>query len=59
MKDGDTFWLHICPYKSEFRQYIPIGETCKTCDWEELSNQEKAKVRQREHIERMEQNYDI
>lgn len=59
MKDGDTFWLHICPYKSEFRQYIPIGETCKTCDWEELSSQEKAKVRQREHIERMEQNYDI
>ena len=36
MKNGDTFWLHICPYKTEFREYIPVGVTCKTCDWEEL-----------------------
>ena len=58
MKDGDTFWLHICPHKPEFRQYIPVGKTCRFCDWEELSDKQKAIVRQREHIERMEQNYD-
>ena len=58
MKDGDTFWLHICPYKPESRQYIPVGSTCKTCDWEELSDHEKAIIRQQEHRERMEEDYD-
>ena len=58
MKNGDTFWLHICPYKSEFREYIPVGKTCKTCDWEELSDHEKTIIRQNEHKERMEQDYD-
>ena len=58
MKDGDTFWLHICPYQHEHRQYIPVGQTCKTCDWAELPEIEKTKIRQQEHIERMEQDYD-
>ena len=46
MKEGDCFWLHICPYKPEFREYIPIGKTCKTCDWEELDDHEKNIIRQ-------------
>ena len=57
MKDGDTFWYHECPY-SNTNRYIRVGVKCEICEWEELSISEKAKVRQREHIERMEQNYD-
>ena len=37
---------------------IYIGQTCKTCDWQELSEHEKAIIRQQEHKERMEQDYD-
>ena len=44
MKDGDTFWLHICPHQYEHRQYIPVGQTCKTCDWAELPEIEKTKI---------------
>ena len=58
MKEGDCFWLHICTYKPEFRENIPVSETCKTCDWEELSDHEKNLIRQKEHRERMEQDYD-
>lgn len=56
--NGDTFWLHICPHKSEFREYIPIGVTCPTCDWEELTNVEKTKILQKEYIERLEEDND-
>ena len=44
MKDGDTFWLHICPHKPERREYIPAGVTCKLCDWHELPDIEKVKM---------------
>ena len=58
MKDGDTFRLHICPHKPERREYIPAGVTCKLCDWHELPDIEKVKIRQREYRERLEQDYD-
>ena len=58
MKDGDTFCLHICPHKPERREYIPAGVTCKLCDWHELPDIEKVKIRQREYRERLEQDYD-
>ena len=57
-KEGDTFWLHICPHKPESREYLPVGSTCKLCDWYELPEIEKAKIRQREYRERLEQDYD-
>ena len=56
--NGDTFCLHICPFRAEYRQYIPVGVTCKVCDWEELPNMEKTKIRQQEYKERLEQDYD-
>jgi hypothetical protein len=57
-KEGDTFWLHICPHKPESREYLPVGKTCKLCDWYELPEIEKTKIRQREYRERLEQDYD-
>ena len=57
MKDGDTFWYHKCPYNNTSR-YIRIGVKCSTCEWEALSESEKAIIRQQEHNERMEQDYD-
>jgi len=49
--EGATFWLHICPHKVEQREYILVGVTCKTCDWEELTDYDKTLVRQQEYRE--------
>ena len=57
MKNGDTFWYHECPHNGTNR-YIRIGEKCATCEWEQKSQNEKAKIRQHEYRERMEQDYD-
>ena len=58
LREGDTFWLHICPHKTEFREYILTGVTCKTCDWEELTDMQKTKIRHEEYRERLEQDVD-
>ena len=45
MKEGDTFWLHVCKHDGYPRKrYIPVGKTCKICEWYELPATERAKI---------------
>ena len=49
MKEGDTFWLHICKYEGYPRKkYIPVGSTCKVCDWYLIPAQERMNMNREE-----------
>ncbi len=53
MKEGDTFWLHICKYEGYPRKkYIPVGSTCKVCDWYLIPAQERMNMNRDEFMEK-------
>jgi hypothetical protein len=55
MKDGDTFWYHICNVANYSKKptYLPTGTKCPDCDWANKPVLEKAKIRQAEYLDEL------
>ena len=54
MKEGDTFWLHICKFEGYPRKkYIRMGETCRVCDWYKIPATERMHMNREQIMEQI------